>query len=314
VSLSAKFRRLFSKRSIIETDLQIRKRVRIAQGERWTIRYSANNGDRIDAYLLVPTMTGRDRVAAIIASHQHNGQYEIGKSEPAGLIGNPHQAYGLELCAKGYAVLCPDHLGFEARQQKGNSIQFPLVGRAFEQFVFGDAILRGGSLAATYLFDLQQAISVLESFDFIDSSRIGAIGHSLGGQTALWLGAMDPRVKVTFASCGFSLVRTIQDRQIPHNCALYLPGFLEVGDMDDVVASIAPRAFGMSHGLSDKSFPMLGVRKIHARATATFSKENLLKLAFRGGHEFPPQIRERAYRFIDTHLRDCLKPWIRRIG
>ncbi len=174
--------------------------------------------------------------------------------------------------------------------------------RTYEHFLFGDAILRGGSLAATCLFDLQQAVDVLQSFDCVDSDRIGVIGHSLGGQTALWLTAADRRIRAGFSSCGFSTMASIQSGHFPHNCAAYVPGLLTSGDIDDVAASIAPRAFGMSHGRRDLGFPMSGVRKIHRRCRGCFPEGKLLAVVFQAGHCFPGSIRSRAFRFLDAQL------------
>ncbi|HRJ71303.1 MAG TPA: prolyl oligopeptidase family serine peptidase, partial [Terrimicrobiaceae bacterium] len=236
-------------------------------------------------------------------SHQHNGQYHLGKSEPAGLAGDPAMAYGSDLCARGYAVFCPDHAGFEGRRQKPRRGQSVLEGKAYEQFLFGDAVLRGGSLAAVYLFDLQQALDVLQEFDFVDSERLGVIGHSLGGQTALWLAAADPRIRAGFSSCGFSTMDAVQRGNHPHNCACYLPRLLACGDLDEVASSIAPRAFGMSNGMEDVTFPFSGVRRIHRRARTAFPDGSLLAVSFRGGHLFPHPVRLRAYQFLDHHLK-----------
>jgi len=301
MSLSKKIRSLFPPRARVEPQLRIVRRTRIPGGERWLIGYQTAPRERVSAFLLVPN-TGGDRVPAILASHQHNGEFGVGKSETAGLGGDPEMAYGLELFQRGYVVLCPDHLGFEDRQQKAAQNRFPRAGKSYEHFLFADEILKGGSLAARYLFDLQQALDVLEQLSFVDAGRLGAIGHSLGGQTAVWLAAMDRRIHVAFSSCGFGTLRSIQRRQIPHNCAMYLPGLMRVGDMDDVITSIAPRAFGMCHGAADANFPVSGVRQIHARAKRSFPKEQLFQRIFPGGHAFPPRLRAQAYIFMDHHL------------
>ncbi len=269
-------------------------------GERREIEYAVARDERVRAWLLVPE--GGTRRPGVLASHQHAGQHHLGKSEPAGLAGDPAMAYGLELFRRGFVVLCPDHLGFEDRQQKKRRGQQVLRGVDYEQFLFVDAILRGGSLTAKYLFDLQQAVDVLADMEEVDASRLGGIGHSLGGQTILWLAAADPRLKAVFSSCGFSQIRDIQNEAFLHNRALYLPKFLQVGDMDAVVASIAPRAFGMSHGTQDAMFPLTGVREIHRRAKDVFAPCQLLAIIFRGRHSFPETIRKRAYAFLERHL------------
>lgn len=300
MSLPAKIRSLIPPRVKVAPALRTLHRVRIEGGERWEIEYAVAEKERVRAFLLVPK--GGGRRAGILASHQHAGQHALGKSETAGLLGAPEMAYGRELFQRGFVVLCPDHLGFESRQQAPRRGRQRLQGVDYEHFLFLDAVLRGGSLTAKYLFDLQQAVDVLAGLECVDASRLGGIGHSLGGQTILWLAAADPRLKAVFASCGFSLIADIQDKAFLHNRAMYLPGFLQAGDMDDVAAAIAPRALGMSHGTADAMFPLSGVRKIHRRARAEFAPEQLLSIIFRGTHSFPETLRRRAYDFLERHL------------
>ena len=69
---------------------------------------------------------------------------------------------------------------------------------------------------------------MLESLSYVDNKRIGAIGHSLGGQEALWLAWYDDRIKVTVSSCGFSQIKNIIRDGINHNYAMYSFGFLSI--------------------------------------------------------------------------------------
>ena len=161
------------------------------------VRYYVEPGERIESYLLVPKNLS-EKNPAIIAIHQHNNEFYLGKSEPAGLSRNRMYHYGLELCLRGYVVLCPDNLGFEDRRpeeykRKENAC---LEGMNYERLLFCKYILEGSTLQAKYLSDLCRGIDFLETLDFVDPERIGAIGHSLGGQEALWLTWFDERIKV----------------------------------------------------------------------------------------------------------------------
>jgi hypothetical protein len=53
----------------------------------------------------------------MIAIHQDGLQSHIGKSEPAGLIGDKNLFYGLELFQRGYVVICPDRFGHAERRR-----------------------------------------------------------------------------------------------------------------------------------------------------------------------------------------------------
>jgi dienelactone hydrolase len=70
--------------------------------------------ERIKSLLLLPKSTG-GTAPAVIAHHQHAGQFDLGKCEVVGLAGDADQAYGAELAKRGYVVIAPDALAFEER-------------------------------------------------------------------------------------------------------------------------------------------------------------------------------------------------------
>jgi hypothetical protein len=81
------------------------------------VSYEVEPNDRVPAYLLVPDGVSKASPAPAVAVwHQHNGEYHLGKSEPAGPAGNPMHHTGVALVKLGYVVLCPDALCFEERQ------------------------------------------------------------------------------------------------------------------------------------------------------------------------------------------------------
>lgn len=271
-------------------------------GTRKLVEYHTTAEERIQAYLLEP-LPNHSRNIGILAAHQHNGDWEMGKSEVAGIAGNPDCQYGRELCELGYTVICPDYLGFENRGPSGGLRPYENSprDRAWEEMDFCIQLMHGSSLCAKYIFDSCQALDVLES-THIQPGHFGAIGHSMGGQTAMWTAFFDSRVKVAFASCSMSLTALLLKHRINHNLAAFLPGLLRVGDIDDVVAGISPRVFGMSSGTEDQMFPMEGIHRIHAKANNTFPAHHFLGLIFEDKHNFPPAIREQAYALLDRHL------------
>jgi dienelactone hydrolase len=273
-------------------------------GLRTLIEYQTEPDERTQAYLLEPKPSVRLGIG-VLAAHQHNGEWQLGKSEPAGVAGNPDCHYGRELCERGYTVICPDYLGFEDRGPSHGLRPYENTpkDRAWEEMDFCVQLMRGSSLCAKYIFDSCQALDVLEQLGSVRGGHLGVIGHSLGGQTAMWTAFYDPRVKAAFSSCSLSLIATILEQRINHNLAAFLPGLLRCGDIDDVVAAIAPRAFGMSSGREDGMFPVSGVEAIHRKAETAFPAGQFLGLLFPGAHSFPVSIRNQAYDLLDRHLR-----------
>jgi len=282
------------------------------------VSYNLEQNERVRSILLVPdgVSTGEaellGKTPAILAIHQHNGEYLLGKAEPAawdisGKITelNPMYAYGCDLVKRGYVVLCPDLLCFEERRDTyfGNTDD---DGQSNEIFEFTKRVQRGSSLQAKYLHDMSVAIDVLCTLDYVDSSKIGVIGHSLGGQTSLYTTWYDKRVKVGISSCGFGTLETIIRDKINHNKAMYIPGFAKYADVYDILTDIAPRAFAFTSGVTDSIFPIDGVREIESKAVKRYAdlsvSDKLLIHIFDGGHCFDDEAKSIVYRFIDEEL------------
>ncbi len=271
------------------------------------VSYNVEADERINAYLLSPKKL-EEKAPAVLALHQHNGEYFLGKSEPAGLSKNEMYHYGLELCRRGYVVLCPDNLGFEDRRPMESCRRKnpDLEGASYERMLFCRYILNGSSLQAKYLHDLACGIDYLQTLEHIDGERIGAVGHSLGGQEALWLTWYDSRIKAAASSCGLGQVRSIVREGINHNFAMFSFGFLKIGDIADLVCDLAPRPFMMTSGSQDKIFPLDGVHEIISAAKEAYAEKgaegSYKAVVFEDGHTFTRPLRLEAYQWLDKFL------------
>ena len=270
--------------------------------KRMLVRYDVADGERIGAYLLIPLAQTPQDLPAIMAIHQHGGNFKLGKSEPAGLSDNPTFHYGLDLAKRGYVVLCPDQLAFEERVPSPNEAD-----DWNERFEATRLFMEGSSLQAKYVADLVKGLDYLCSLPFVNSNRIGCIGHSLGGQETLWLTWFDSRIKAAASSCGFAMMSAIVRERINHNMAIYVPGFLTIGDVDMIAAAISPRPFLFTAGNLDGIFPIDSVRHIAQFAKAVYSQagatENTQYVEFDGAHGFPDDVKKQAYEFLDKHLK-----------
>jgi dienelactone hydrolase len=300
--------------------MTVRSEADFPGGRRWLIEYAATEEETIPAYLLIPgaaqapnqgagSPPRAERHPGILAIHQHAGQFYLGKSEPAGLSANRMYHYGLELCRRGYVVLCPDLPGFEDRQPPEYQRAEGTVpdGAMYERFLATRLLLEGSSLKASYTFDLVRGLDLLQSLEMVDGDRLGVIGHSLGGQEAFWLAWYDARVRAAVSSCGLATLRTILRDHVNHNLAMYLPGLLRVADIDALVADLAPCPFMITAGEEDRIFPIDGVRQVVAAAQAAYTRagvpEQFQAILFPGSHSFPQTVREEAYRFLDRWLK-----------
>jgi len=98
------------------------------------------------------------------------------------------------------------------------------------------------------LWDLMRCVDHLESLPQVDSTHIGCAGLSLGGEMAMWLGAMDQRMAVTI-SAGFL---TTMDHMEQNHCMCWkFSGLRELVDFADLYALCAPRALQCQNGLQE---------------------------------------------------------------
>jgi hypothetical protein len=145
--------------------------------------------DMIRAYLFVPDR--RNQVLpAVVAIHQDGPQSHLGKSEPAGLAGDKNQYYGLELFQRGYVVLCPDRFGHaERRRTSPNDIASIDADRDDDllNHRVGQLLLKSRTMFGKEVYDLMVATDVLTSLNYVDQNRVGAIGHSAGGNILIYL-------------------------------------------------------------------------------------------------------------------------------
>ena len=193
----------------------------------------------VPAYLLVPD--GEGPFPGVVAHHQHHRQWHWGKSEVAGRVGDPLQAFGPALARRGVVVLAPDAVGFEDRRATGPGIE-PRDGDG-PQYMndMSYRLVRGRLLMTTVLGDAAAALSALTAHPAVDAARVGVLGHSMGGTTTLFHAALDERVMFAAASgAASSYARRMADRT-PIELAQVVPGILGVADIDGVAGLVAPR-------------------------------------------------------------------------
>jgi len=273
--------------------------------ERWQV---PGPSGPIPCYFMIAEGADAPR-PAMLAIHPHGRQFEAGKSLVAGLIGDGSRAYGLAAARAGFAVLAPDTPAFEDRRPplRARKSNYALQGEAYERTLAMEALVRGSTLQARILADLQACLSTLALDPRADASRIAAMGQSFGGQETLFLMLLDDRVRAGICSCGFSLVRLLVERSISHNLALYLPAMLPDLDFDTILPALAPRPLTIVAGLRDLILPVEGVQKAVERAAAAYdaagAKDSLRVRYFDGPHDLPAEELASALAWLGTTLR-----------
>lgn len=193
-------------------------------------------GDKVRAYLLLPEIL--DNNPAVLINHQHNREHHLGKSEVCGLAGNPLQAFGPVLARKGFVVLAPDSICFEDRR-KDTTVEGFDFWQHFDEMCY--RILKGEYLMKKVLDDAINGITLLASMDCVDNRRISTLGHSYGGNTTLFLAAIDERISFSCASGSACTYKNRMLNGVGIEMASVIPGFVQKYDIDDLVKCIAPR-------------------------------------------------------------------------
>ena len=207
--------------------------------QRLRISFPSPEGDQIPAFLLLPD--GKGPFAAVLVHHQHNSQRHLGKSEVCGLVGDSFQAFGPALAKQGIVVLAPDSICFEDRRSNRTGIEpdDADVEQHYNEMCY--RLLQGDTLMRKVLSDSTQGISLLRALSLVDRHRIGIVGHSYGGNTVLFHGALDERIRFSCASGAACTYQYKITHQLGIEMAEVIPGFAAHYDIADLVACFAPR-------------------------------------------------------------------------
>ncbi|MBM3756407.1 MAG: alpha/beta fold hydrolase [Acidobacteria bacterium] len=245
----------------------------------------------VPAWLLVPKGKGRTRAALCL--HQTT---RIGKDEPIGRGPKVNLHYAKELAERGWVCLAPDYPSFG-----DYTIDFDR-----------DVYARGYQSGTMYaIVNHTRAVDVLVAHQRVNAKKLAVIGHSLGGHNSLFVAAFDSRLKAVVTSCGFNafakyyggnLKGWTSQRYMPRIADVYHNSPREVPfDFTDVFEAIAPRAVFVNAPLRDANFEVSGVRDVVAAVSAKFPKGRLVVEHPDAEHDFPSDIRERAYAFLKIH-------------
>ena len=271
---------------------------------RLTIHFLAAPNEMVPAYLYIPSLNKPEKRAAMLVLH---GTGDGGKKLVDGESPMTNRALARELAERGYVVIAPD---------------YPSMGD-LKDYNFENDRYESGTMKA--IFNHMRCVDLLQSLENVDAERIGVIGHSLGGHNAMFAAAFDQRMKVIVSSCGWTLMdyynigeegsKKYGGRLGPWAQDRYMPLLREKFgledekipfDFDEVIAALSPRPFFSNSPLKDSNFDVKGVIKGIASASEVYTflkaKDNLQVRYPDAGHDFPPDVRLAAYRFLDEKL------------
>ncbi len=278
---------------------------------RHRITYAVERDERATAYLGVPIAASEARsTPAIVALH---GTHPRGIEQAAGLDEDPSKAYLDHLCRRGYVVIAPEHFVSGGRT--------PPLG-AYDTTAFHQRHPEWTSVGK-FTFEHAIAIDVLETVEQVDPDRIGAMGHSLGGQGTIFLAAYDERIKAAADNCAAAFFRHNPDVLEWSRDRWYVyfrpirAGLLEQRmppiDFHEIMALVAPRAFLDVSALDDGHRGTQRQRVLMLMEVAEIwrvldADDEFAFFVHGQGHSVPAETRALIYTWLDERLKPRSAP------
>ena len=268
------------------------------------ISYAVEADERAHAYLGIPLKLS-PAAPAVVALH---GTFAQGKQRVAGRVDNSDKAYLDHLCRRGYIVIAPEHFvsghripeagPYDTKEFYAKHPEWTAVGK--------------------FTYEHSIAIDVLNTLEEVDSSRIGVMGHSLGGHGAFFLAAYDDRIRASASNCAASFFRHnphVEKWSRDHWYVYFKPiredllaGRLPPIDFHEIISLIAPRAFLDVSALNDghpatQRQRVLMLTKIMDIYALEGAAQNFGYFVHGRGHSVAHESRELIYGWLDSHLK-----------
>jgi hypothetical protein len=271
---------------------------------------------RVLGYLLVPK--GRGPFPAVMLLHDHGAKFDIGKEkvvEPFDVLPEKLQSarewteklyggkfIGDELAKRGYVCFATDVLNWSDRGGAGYEGQQALASNLFNF---------GMSFAGLIAWEDMFAAEFLATIPEIDSTRIVAMGVSMGSYRAWQVAALSDRIAGGVAICWMAtrkgllvpwgnLTRGQSSFTTTHpNLANYL-------DYPDVASIACPKPMLLYNGNQDKLFPLLSAEEAYTKMRTVWSSQNaddrLMTKLWNVGHIFTLEMQNEAFHWLDQNF------------
>ncbi|MBD3183939.1 hypothetical protein GF312_16765 [Candidatus Poribacteria bacterium] len=228
---------------------------------------------KVHAWIVTPGHVPEGGLPGVLALHGHSGTGE------QIVRGEEIYWYGKAFAERGYVVASLD-IGQHEIQHEGWSMMGERV---------WDALT-----VLDYMCDRPE----------VDESRVGTAGLSLGGESVMYVAALDERLKIAVSS---GWLTTIENMKTGHCPCWNFPGLEEHFDFSDIFACVAPRYLITQIGRKEKApggFPLDIAQKAFKEIQKAYkvfnAEENCYLDVHDSGHEF---IGEVPFKWFDRVLK-----------
>ncbi|HRZ56065.1 MAG TPA: alpha/beta hydrolase family protein [Candidatus Paceibacterota bacterium] len=222
------------------------------------IRLRTLDDRTVHAWIAVPRRPTA-KVGGVLALHGHGGTGEkIVRGE------GPY-GYGRTLVEMGYAVVAPD------------------IGQHDLQHT-------NWSLMGERVWDALCCVDYLVTRPEVDTNRLAVAGLSLGGETTMYVAALDERLRL---ACSSGWLTTVDNMKRGHCPCWNFPGLAQHFDFSDIFALVAPRLLVVELGEQERApggFPVEVGRRAFERIQGAYAvfdaKSAAVFTVHQGGHVF----------------------------
>jgi dienelactone hydrolase len=269
---------------------------------------------RVLGYLLVPK--GKGPFPAVLLLHDHGAKFDIGKEkmvEPfADSLRHMQSArewvdknyggrfVGDELAKRGYVCFATDALNWSDRGGGGYEGQ---------QAIASNLSNMGMSYAGLIAWEDINAADFLSTRPQVDSTKVIALGFSMGSFRAWQLAALSDRITGSVSICWFA-TRTgllVPGGNLTRGQSSFTtthPGLANYLDYADVAGIACPKPMLFFNGEQDKLFPAASVKegyaKLHTIWDSQKAGDKLVTKFWNTGHIFNREMQDEVFQWLDT--------------
>jgi dienelactone hydrolase len=270
------------------------------------VSWPSIDGEVAPAFIVRPAkVTGR--LPAVICLHGTSTNRDVniapkfGYGEwsryPSGKKSTTLFGWARELARRGYVTLSLTQRGLDRRLPDTEARDKALL-------------VHGRNVMGTIVYEIRQAVTLLERRPDVDPGKIGMTGISFGGITTYYTWLVDDRIAAAAPICGG--VGSIQ-KFIDHGTRSYhgiywwVPDMLTKGDHGEFAAAMAPRPLMLWAPRNDIGMPNQGIDSFLSVAEPAYLRagapHNLIVHRPPGEHALTIESFEAAYQFFEKFLK-----------
>lgn len=281
----------------------------------YKVVFNITGDSRVLAYKLVPKSAGPH--PAVLLLHSHDGIFDIGKEKdvkpfnvPASKLSSAQtlvntsyggKFIGDEMAKRGYVCLVVDMLNWSDRSGSDPA--------NVQQALASNMMHLGVSWPGLIAYEDLRAADFLAHMSEVDSTRIAAMGLSVGGFRTWQIAALSPYIAAGVSVCWMS---TYKGLMVPGNnqtngqssYSMLHPGLAQYLDYPDVASIACPKPMMFCNGNADPLFPLQSIKDAHAKMRLVWESQNagdkLITKLYNSPHQFSLEMQADAFKWLDA--------------